>query len=104
MRDAQTLLQPLLELHGRIRDGIVAATERQAAEALAAVDRDTPGDTIYAIDVAAEAIVARFADALAREHSFVLVAEGLREGRRCYPRSEERRVGKECRCRWSPDH
>src|SRR5688572_31318739 len=20
------------------------------------------------------------------------------------PRSEERRVGKECRCRWSPDH
>jgi len=85
MRDAQTLLQPLLELHGRIRDGIVAATERQQIEALAAVDRDTPGDTIYAIDVAAEAIVARFADALARDHSFVLVAEGLPDGRRCYP-------------------
>ena len=85
MSDAQRLLQPLLELHGRIRDGIVTATERQHVESLAAVDRDTPGDTIYAIDVAAEAIVDRFADALAREHSFVLVAEGLPEGRRCYP-------------------
>jgi fructose-1,6-bisphosphatase/inositol monophosphatase family enzyme len=85
MSDAHTLLQPVLELHGRIRDGIVTVTERQHIEALAAVDRDTPGDTIYAIDVAAEAIVARFADALAREYSFVLVAEGLPEGRRCYP-------------------
>ena len=85
MSDAQTLLQPLLELHGRIRGGIVAATERQHVEALAAVDRDTPGDTIYTIDVVAEAIVARFAETLAREHSFVLVAEGLPDGRRCYP-------------------
>ena len=47
-------------------------------EALAAVDRDDAGDTIYAIDVVAEAIVTRFADALAREHAFVLVAEGCR--------------------------
>src|SRR5439155_26888073 len=23
---------------------------------------------------------------------------------RCHGRSEERRVGKECRCRWSPEH
>ena len=26
------------------------------------------------------------------------------EGRPCPPRSEERRVGKECRSRWSPYH
>ena len=25
-------------------------------------------------------------------------------GRDCFPRSEERRVGKECRSRWSPYH
>src|SRR3712207_9055125 len=28
----------------------------------------------------------------------------LRESMRLYPRSEERRVGKECRSRWSPYH
>ena len=38
----------------------------------------TTGDTIYAIDVVGEAVVTRFAEALAREHAFVLVAEGLR--------------------------
>src|SRR5688572_4930262 len=85
MRDPRALLDPIIEWHGRVRDGIVTATEQQPAEALAAVDRETAGDTIYAIDVAAEAIVARFADALAKEHSFVLVAEGLPDGRRCYP-------------------
>jgi fructose-1,6-bisphosphatase/inositol monophosphatase family enzyme len=85
MRDPRALLEPIIEWHGRVRDGIVSATEQQPAEALAAVDRDTPGDTIYAIDVAAEAIVTRFADALSEEHSFVLVAEGLPVGRRCYP-------------------
>src|SRR5688572_32573572 len=31
-------------------------------------------------------------------------AEKSINGRRESPRSEERRVGKECRSRWSPDH
>ena len=86
MPDPRSLLEPLLELHGRVRAEIVAATERQQIEALAAIDRDDPGDTIYAIDVAAEAVISRFAEALAREHSFVLVAEGLPGGRRSYPK------------------
>ena len=86
MRDPRPLLQPLLELHARVRDAVVAATERQQIETLAAVDRDEPGDTIYAIDVAGEAVVAEFAVALARDHSFVLVAEGLPDGRRLYAR------------------
>ena len=30
--------------------------------------------------------------------------EGLDNGSRLAPRSEERRVGKECRSRWSPYH
>ena len=52
----------------------------------AGLDRSRPeGDTIYAIDVVAEAIVTRFAERLAREHPFVLVAEGLPGGRRGYP-------------------
>ena len=85
MRDARALLQPLLELHGRVRDEVVAATERQQVERLAAVDRDEPGDTIYAIDVVGEQVVTTFAETLAQDHSFILVAEGLEGGRRCYP-------------------
>src|SRR5262245_47183814 len=86
MRDPRTLLQPLLDLHTRVRDELVSATERQDLRTLSAIDRDEPGDTIYSIDVVAEAIVTRFADALAREHSFLLVAEGLIGGRRTYER------------------
>jgi fructose-1,6-bisphosphatase/inositol monophosphatase family enzyme len=92
MRDPRTLLQPLLELHARVRDEVVDATERRQIEAMAAVDRDEHGDTIYAIDVTAEAVITRFADTLAREHSFVLVAEGLAGGRRCYPHGVDERA------------
>ena len=56
---------------------------------LAAIDRDDPGDTIYAIDVVGEAVVTSFAETLAREHAFVLVAEGLAGGRRCYPEGRD---------------
>ena len=85
MRDPRALVELLLDLHGRVRDDVVAAAERQHIESLAAVDRDEPGDTIYALDVVGEEVVTGFADVLARDHSFVLVAEGLRGGRRCYP-------------------
>lgn len=81
------LLQPLLDLHAQIRDEIVRATERQDLRSLSAIDRDEPGDTIYAIDVVGEATLTRFAGALARDHSFVLVAEGLSGGRRTYERN-----------------
>ena len=89
MRDPRSLLQPLLDLHERVRHDVVAATERRQMESLAAIDRDDPGDTIYAIDVVGEAVVTRFAETLAREHAFVLVAEGLAGGRRCYPEGRD---------------
>jgi len=76
MSDPTALLEPLLELHSRLRDEVVAATERRQVETLAAVDRDSESDTIYALDVVAEAVIAQFAEALGRQHSFVLVAEG----------------------------
>jgi fructose-1,6-bisphosphatase/inositol monophosphatase family enzyme len=85
MADPRTLLAPILEWHGRVRDAVVDATERQAIDALAAVDRDEEGDTIYAIDVIGEGIIEQFATALGREQSFVLVAEGLPGGQRCVP-------------------
>jgi fructose-1,6-bisphosphatase/inositol monophosphatase family enzyme len=85
MRDPDALLNAILALHDELRGEVVAATERHGLEVLAAVDRDEASDTIYAIDVVAEAVVSRFAERLAREHAIVLVAEGLPGGRRCYP-------------------
>ena len=39
-------------------------------------------------------------------HTFDLISIGIvaEDGREYYARSEERRVGKECRSRWSPYH
>ena len=85
MRDPQALLDTILALHAEVRDDIVAATERRSAESMAAVDRDGAGDTIYTIDTIAESIVDRFAEALARDRTFLMVAEGLPGGRRLYP-------------------
>ena len=81
----RVLLPLLLDLHRQVRDEIVAAAERQDLDALAAIDRDDHGDTIYAIDVAAERVLSMFVAGLAHTHSFVLIAEGLAGGRRCYP-------------------
>ncbi len=85
MRDPHALLDTILALHAEVRDEVVAATERRSAESMAAVDRDGAGDTIYAIDTIAESIVERFAEALARDRTFLMVAEGLPAGRRIYP-------------------
>ena len=84
MTAAHALLEPLLDLHQRLRNDIVAATGRQQIDSLAAVAREEAADTIYAIDVVGEAVIERFAETLAGDHSFVLVAEGLHGGRRCY--------------------
>ena len=84
MRDRQALLDTILTLHAELRDEIVAATERHGLEAMAAVDRDDEGDTIYAIDVIGESIVARFGERLARDGTIVIVAEGVPGGRRTY--------------------
>jgi len=85
MRDRQALLDAILTLHAEVRDEIIAATERHGLDAMAAVDRDDEGDTIYAIDVVGESIVTRFAERLARDRAVTIVAEGMPGGRRTYP-------------------
>ena len=47
--------------------------------------RDEEGDTIYAIDVVSEDMLLEFFEGLSRDHSFVLIAEGLR-GPMVFPR------------------
>jgi len=79
------LLGRILAWHDQVRNAVVAATERQTVEGLAAVNRDDEGDTIYALDVVSEKVIERLAEALGREQSFVLVAEGLPGGQRCVP-------------------
>ena len=43
-------------------------------------------------------------DALAKEHGVSIIGVGVNPGFVLTTRSEERRVGKECRSRWSPYH
>jgi fructose-1,6-bisphosphatase/inositol monophosphatase family enzyme len=79
------LLHALRQLHNRVRDAVVAATERQRLEELADIRRDEEGDTIYAIDVVSEDMLIEFFEGLSRDHSFILIAEGL-HGPMVFPR------------------
>ena len=92
MADPLPLLQPLLELHDAVREDLIGAMERQQLEELAGVSRDDDGDTIYAIDVVSERVINRFADRMARRHSFVLIAEGLPGGMSIFPPGTEERA------------
>src|SRR5919202_6075118 len=85
--DPRSLLAPLRRLHELIRAEVVAACERSAVEALAAVEREEEGDTIYAVDrVSEELLVEFFAREIAPVAPVVLVAEGLPAGKVVLPR------------------
>ncbi|HEY2384984.1 MAG TPA: inositol monophosphatase [Terriglobia bacterium] len=77
LSDIRELLEPLRDLHDRIRDTVLAACERQQMEELAGVERETAGDTIYSIDAISEGPLLEFFSELRRQHAFVLIAEGL---------------------------
>lgn len=80
MADPRALLEPLLALHGRIRDAVLEACERGGTEAMAAVAGDEAADTVYAIDrVSEETLLSGLAE-VARAQPLVLLAEGLPEG------------------------
>jgi fructose-1,6-bisphosphatase/inositol monophosphatase family enzyme len=79
MSDVRRLLDPILALHDRIRDAVVDACERQAAEELASVDAEEPSDTIYRVDRVSEAILVEGLRDVARDEPLCLVAEGLSE-------------------------
>src|SRR5262245_27544981 len=89
MRDPHPLLQPLRELHDKIRDAVVSATERQDTAALSMVERDAESDTIYRVDEISEGVLLPFFERLSHEHSFVLIAEGLEGGLIVYPKGAD---------------
>ena len=79
------LVQSIRHLHNRVRDAVVAATERQRLDELADIQRDDEGDTIYAIDVVSEDMLLELFEGLSRDRSFVLIAEGF-HGPTVFPR------------------
>ncbi|HEY9283115.1 MAG TPA: hypothetical protein VIP46_06640, partial [Pyrinomonadaceae bacterium] len=85
--DPRPLLGPLRRLHESIRAAVVEACERSELEAMAAVERDEEGDTIYAVDrVGEELLIDFFEREVAPAAPLVLVAEGLRGGQVVLPR------------------
>ena len=80
MADIQQLLEPIRTIHGRVRDAVVAACERQDVAELSGVDREAASDTIYSIDVIGEETILNLFEDLERQYSFVLIGEGLEEG------------------------
>ena len=94
---AHPLLDPIRALHRRIRDAVVASTERAVFESLSRVAHDEDGDTIYAIDRIAEDVLVDEVDrTIAREAGpVVLVAEGLPGGEVLLPEGADA-----ARARW----
>lgn len=83
--EIEALLAPIRRLHEQIRDTVLDACERSAIEALAAVDRETRDDTIYALDRIGETeLVALIEPEIASREPVVLIVEGL--GERVLPR------------------
>lgn len=95
MPDAADLLGPILALHRRIRDTVLAASAAAAAGDLAAVASDEPGDTIYVVDRVSERVLVEGLAEIARDAPVCLVAEGLPGGSLVLPRGAP-----EGRCRW----
>ncbi|HEX8072704.1 MAG TPA: hypothetical protein VF546_22340 [Pyrinomonadaceae bacterium] len=84
--DPRTLLAPLRRLHELIRRAVVEACERSELAAMAAIEREEEGDTIYAVDrVSEELLVEFFAREVAHAAPLVLVAEGLQGGQVVLP-------------------
>ena len=96
-RSVESLLEPILTIHERIRDAVVDACARTAAEQLAAVVDDAPGygDTIYAIDRVGEEIFVEGLEELARREPICLVGEGLPNHSVVLPRGAHEKD-----CRW----
>jgi fructose-1,6-bisphosphatase/inositol monophosphatase family enzyme len=87
MTDAQLLLQPILRLHERIRDKVLAACQSAAPDELATVVKEEEGDTIYAIDrISEELLIDFFEREIAAAAPLVLVCEGISSGQVVLPR------------------
>src|SRR5215813_1710288 len=95
MADAHPLLEPILALHDRIRDSVIAACTRQATEVLASVAAEEASDTIYTIDRVSEAVLVEGLEEVAEREPLCLIAEGIADGSLVLPAGAT-----EADCRW----
>ena len=95
MIDAGHLLAPLLALHERIRDHVLAQCRERAREMAVVADASPGGDTIYALDRVGEPALVEGFEAIARHEPLRLIGEGLPEGGVVLPRGAPERD-----CRW----
>jgi hypothetical protein len=87
MKDLNTLLKLIQELHIQIREEILAAFENNPLETMADIVRDDEGDTIFRIDAISERIMVNFfKDKIAPLFPLILIAEGLPGGQMILPR------------------
>jgi hypothetical protein len=89
MSEQLALLEPLRELHRRIRDEVVACAERQHLDELSRIRSDVEGDTIYAIDAVGEDTLIEFFEHLGGKHSCVVICEGIEGGRMVFPQGSD---------------
>lgn len=74
------LLPSIRQLHERIRDSLIAATESTSPDELAQIAREEDGDTIYAVDkISEDLLIEFFTHEIAGHTPIILIAEGLGE-------------------------
>jgi fructose-1,6-bisphosphatase/inositol monophosphatase family enzyme len=85
-QDVEALVEPLQQLHRRIRDCVVLACEHSSMELMTKVDEIRTGDTVFAIDqISRRLLVNFFTSEIAPQTSVVLLAEGLPDGKLVLP-------------------
>jgi fructose-1,6-bisphosphatase/inositol monophosphatase family enzyme len=89
MTAAHPLLEPIRELHRKIRARILAACREHSVEELSAVADDGAGDTLFAIDKTSESLLVSELERIAPQHGgLMLIAEGVEGGRLTLPRGQ----------------
>jgi fructose-1,6-bisphosphatase/inositol monophosphatase family enzyme len=87
MTDSEWLLRPILRLHERVRDEVLAACNSAPPDELASIVKEEEGDTIYAVDrISEELLVDYFEREVAAAAPLVLICEGLTGGEVVLPR------------------
>jgi len=86
MNNLKYILTAIRELHGQIRDALIAAAELTSLEEMSQIAKEEEGDTIYAIDrISEELLIAFFSERLAKTSPLILIAEGLPGGQVILP-------------------
>lgn len=86
MKKINEMINPIRELHNKIRDEVVKTTERASTDQLSDIAKEEEGDTIYVIDKVSEELIIDFVEKeIAQKSPVVLVAEGLDSGQIVLP-------------------